>query len=346
MQSNSPSMRRHPSHYLIAILLASFAALYSPVIATPTPVFDLSSSSSSSPSPSYTQPHYPATTHYYTPSASGQNLPYLQTPQSNPNPNSKPGSNLVALTPIANNGVIVEAFKTATKITGLVCTSGDALACVTKGLSAVLGTYFLAYKASKTRKRDLDDLDGGDLFSLDYPPLAGYPIRYRLQDELDDACDWTLIGNATIGNTLHTIHFARNGSVSGIRAISRGNILPSSLNTIVNTFTENITTIASILQKRAEDDEGGIVVDYFWRNSNEQAYKDFQPSQQSTDQYSEDIANDLWNADSAQGCADFLDADGVLGGGLVSIGDHGRPFPDSDGQTDEQIRYCESLRST
>ena len=96
----------------------------------------------------------------------------------------------------------------------------------------------------------------------------------------------------------------------------------------------------------AEDDEGGIVVDYFWRNSNEQAYKDFQPSQQSTNQYSEDIANDLWNADSVQGCADFLDADGVLGGGLVSIGDHGRPFPDSDGQTDEQIRYCESLRST
>ena len=219
---------------------------------------------------------------------------------------------LAVVVDLANDQIVTKAFETAAKLTEVVCEKAGPIACVTTAVIAVIGVFFLAYKTSGKREWE-------HVFMLDYPPMAGVSTRFRLENEAPEG-DWRLIGNATVHGVFHAIHYKRNGTLNGLRSIQFGSVKSAS--------------------KRAEDNDGGVVVDYNWNSISETAYDSFDSTQTLVDDFSNDIVGDMQAANGIQSCADFEDSDGVLDSGLVSIGWNNVPFQFADGQLEGQLDEC------
>ena len=156
---------------------------------------------------------------------------------------------------------------------------------------------------------------------LEYPPVAGVGTRYRLEHEAPEG-DWRPIGNATIDGVFHAIHYKRNGTLNGLRSVQYGS--------------------AEDFVKRAEDDYGGVVVDYNWNSLSEAAYDSFHSTSSQVTDLGDDIAGGMESANSILTCADFADSDGRLDEGLVSVGWGGEGYQFQDGEQGGLLSECKS----
>ena len=94
-------------------------------------------------------------------------------------------------------------------------------------------------------------------------------------------------------------------------------------------------------EKRAEDKDGGVVVDYHWQSLSETAYDSFHSTQSLIKDFSGDIVADMQDANTILSCADFADSDGYLNSGVVSIGWHGSAYKFGNGEENADINECE-----
>ena len=250
---------------------------------------------------------YPKVTYYHY--NNGTDLVSFKTTDS-----TSPGD-LSILGPLIDPNIVVSAFQTTAKITEIVCNKAGATTCVVTALAACIGIYFTLYKM---QGRELTDY----IYHVDYPPVPGCGSRCRLELEAPEG-GWRLIGNATVNGIFHTLHYKREGSYNGLRSIQYGS--------------------EEEFAKRAEDNYGGVVVDYNWLSLSEQAYDSFDSYSSEISDFADDIVDVLIDDNSIQACADFEDSDGLLDGGLVSIGWNNQPFEFQDGQEEALLDECANI---
>lgn len=224
------------------------------------------------------------------------------------------------LIPLASDTVKIAAFSTAAAITATVCKTPGVppIACIGFGAVTVIGAFFAAF--SPSGRREFDDV----IFNTDYEPVLGCGLRCRLHIEAPEG-DWRVIGNSTVHGVFHSLHYRRQGSISGFRSIEHGPI-------------SNIGVVS-----RAEGGEGGVVVDYNWRSLNQQAYNSFHSTSSQIQGFGSTITSAFWNANSIEGCVDFNDSDGRLDTGVFTVGWNGRAFQWQDGQMGGTLNQCQNI---
>lgn len=84
-------------------------------------------------------------------------------------------------------------------------------------------------------------------------------------------------------------------------------------------------------------------MDYNWSSTSETAYDSFHSTSSMIDGFATDMVDDLQDANSIQGCCEFEDSDGLLDGGLISIGWNNQPFEFEDGQEQALVDDCEAV---
>jgi hypothetical protein len=216
--------------------------------------------------------------------------------------------------------IATAAFNTVAKITELVCTFSGPIGCLAAGVVAVFGIFFTIYRL--TSRTDL-----AHTFHLetDYPALPGCGVRCRLNKEVPEG-DWSMVGNATVNGLFHTMHFKKNGTISGVRSIQHG----------------PVSSTSGIQARQQQDNDGGVVVDYYWFNNNENAYDSFDSYPAEVSQFADDAVNTMVDTNDIEECASFTDSDGVLAPGLLAVGWNNAPFEFQDGQNQADLNYCQS----
>ena len=222
------------------------------------------------------------------------------------------GSLVPADTNAPKVAIAVAAIGASAHITKAVCKSGTVAGCVAAGVTALLGNFFLAFKAFGKR-------DSTDHWILDYPSLTGYSTIHQLHDNEPEG-GWRLIGNATVQGLFHDLHYYRNGSIAGLRA------LPYKTNG---------------LSKRLEKDYGGVVVDYHWNDGNHVAYDHFGNNPGYIDGTANLWSQQLENIDQNIECASWYDDAGLLNSGVLTVGWHDKPWQFAPGQPAGYLANCE-----
>lgn len=224
------------------------------------------------------------------------------------------------LIPLASDAVKIAAFTTAATITTTICKTPGVppIACIGFGAVSVIGAFFAAFEPFG--RRELDEV----IFHIDYAPVLGCSLRCRLRSEAPEG-DWRVIGNVTVQGIFHSLHYQRQGSISGFRSIEHGPIS------------------AAGVVSRAEGGEGGVVVDYNWRSLSEQAYDSFHSTSSQVQGFGSTITSAMWDANSIEGCVDFGDSDGRLDTGVFTVGWNGVPFQWQDGQMAGTLNECQNI---
>ncbi|KAF8575235.1 hypothetical protein K439DRAFT_1641578 [Ramaria rubella] len=198
-----------------------------------------------------------------------------------------------ALEPELDNSVIVKGFATAAAVTAVTCASGQPPPiCIAGAITAVFTVFFSTLQASG--KRDTPAY----ILLTDYSPTIGCGTICRLGSEAGEGT-WRQIGNFTANGVFHSLHYKRSGTLSGIRAVEHGSPNTNS--------------------KRAEDNDGGVIVDYHWDSSDVQAYDSFHSNPTGTTDFADDVVDSLFDDDDILSCANFEDSDGTLASGLISF---------------------------
>jgi hypothetical protein len=228
----------------------------------------------------------------------------------------------VALAPLesGNTAAIATLGSTAVGLTAAVCTAVagtgpvGVAGCLFQGLVATIGSFFAIFQLSG--KRDVTYQ-----VMLDYPAGPGCHGACQLDIQAPEG-DWRIVGNATVSGIHHDLYYRRNGTLSGVRAVQRGN--------------------ATDVRKRSENDVGGLVVDYNWSNDNIVAYDSFgsSPSQIQTD--SSFFEQKMVDANVLLACAGWQDSNGILADGLISVGWNDQAFQFEDGEENGLLSECHS----
>ena len=207
----------------------------------------------------------------------------------------------------------------AVEITKAVCTTigsfglPGAVGCAATGIVSLLGLFFLGFTGSG--KRDVSS----NVWNTIYLPTAEQSAVQQLHT-LEPEGDWRSIGNATIDGIFHDLHYRRNGSVAGLRAMQ----YPS-----------------HGLSTRSEDDFGGVVVDYHWNDANRAAYDDFGSNQGYIDGTAQLWAQELQNLDANVECASWYDDAGLLNSGVLTVGWNDQPWQFADGEPAGYLQTCD-----
>ncbi|KAF8591156.1 hypothetical protein K439DRAFT_1063437 [Ramaria rubella] len=248
----------------------------------------------------------PATTYAY--KASGEKLGMVTTDL----------ATFKALEPELDNSIVVKGFSTAVAVTAVTCATGQPPpVCIAGAVAAVFTIFFSIFEASG--KRDTPSY----VLLTDYPPNIGCGTICRLGSEAPEG-GWRPIGNYTANGVFHSLHYKRNGTLSGIRAVEHGSPNPNG--------------------KRAEDNDGGVVVDYHWDADQVQAYDSFDSNPTSTADFADDVVDSLFDDDDILSCANFEDSDGILAPGLISVGWNNQPFQFASGDEEGALlEECEDV---
>ncbi|KAH9947046.1 hypothetical protein B0H21DRAFT_369617 [Amylocystis lapponica] len=226
---------------------------------------------------------------------------------------------LATLEPLLNPEIVTKAFDAAVSVTQAVCSNGNAIACGVVGAAAVFG-FFTAWYS----RRDLD----GPLIdiSTEYPGIPGCGTTCRLKFEAEEG-PWRSIGNATVNRIFHDVHYQRNGSYSGIRSIQHGPVDQMSKRQLISSSDE--------------DNDGGVVVEYFFVDENKAAYDSFGSTPSLINNFANDAIASMQSANTVIECANFGDSDGYLDGGLLTLGWNGQEYHiDEPGEAEALTDKC------
>ncbi|KAH9947050.1 hypothetical protein B0H21DRAFT_883369 [Amylocystis lapponica] len=229
---------------------------------------------------------------------------------------------VATLESLLNPEIVTKAFDAAVSITQAVCGSGNALACGVVGTVAVFGVFFTAWLS----RRDLD----GPLIDVntEYPAISGCGTACRLKFEAEEG-PWRSIGNVTVNGIFHDLHYQRNGSFSGLRSIQHGPVDQMSKRQGLHNGEDN--------------NDGGMVVDYYFVDENESAYDSFGPTSTLIQSFADDAIDSMQSSNTVIECADFEDSDGLLNGGLLTVGWNGQAYKlDQPGESQALTDQCYS----
>ncbi|KAH9947044.1 hypothetical protein B0H21DRAFT_369780 [Amylocystis lapponica] len=229
---------------------------------------------------------------------------------------------LATLEPLLNPEIVTKAFDAAVSITQAVCSTGGPIACGVVGAAAVFGVFFAAWYS----RRDLD----GPLIDIntEYPAISGCGTACRLKFEAEEG-PWRSIGNATVNGIFHDLHYQRNGSFSGLRSIQHGPV-------------DQMSKRQSF-QNGEDNNDGGMVVDYYFYDENETAYDSFDSTSSMINNFANDAMATMQSANTVIECADFGDSDGILNGGLLTVGWNGQAYQiDEPGESEALTKECYS----
>ena len=124
----------------------------------------------------------------------------------------------------------------------------------------------------------------------------------------------------------HDLHYQRNGTFSGLRAIQYGPVDQLSKR---QTF------------ENGEDNDGGMVVDYYFYDENETAYDSFDSTSTLISDFANDAIGDMESSSTIIECADFGDSDGILNGGLLTVGWNNQAYQiDEPGESASITNTC------
>ncbi|KAH9947051.1 hypothetical protein B0H21DRAFT_708772 [Amylocystis lapponica] len=121
-----------------------------------------------------------------------------------------------------------------------------------------------------------------------------------------------VLGTVTVNGVFHDLHYQRNGSFSGLRSIQHGPV--------------------DQMDKRedfynAEDNnDGGMVVDYYYIDENETACDSFDSTSTLVQDFANDAIADMESSETIIECAEFDDSNGLLNGGLLTVGWNGQAY--------------------
>lgn len=142
-----------------------------------------------------------------------------------------------------------------TAIVAAACTFGGPAACIVGIVGACLTNFYLAYKSTAGAdsgspfRRHLEGVEA-NIHEL-FLPAGSVTLLDKLKANIVEG-QWASIGNTTVNGRYHDIHFHRQGSTFGIKAIQSNSV---------------------VTHKRDDsDDESGFVGTYFWEDNNQQAY--------------------------------------------------------------------------
>lgn len=147
-----------------------------------------------------------------------------------------------------------------TQLASAVCSTGSTAACIAAAVFTVLWNFFAIWRVSNTAPGAIhparDGLGVLTLVHSQWLPSADCSVACRLHAGAVEN-SWTLFANSTAAGVTHDLHFIRSGTISGIRATR--------------------STSGGGRDKRQDvDDDGGMVVSYYWDNGNETAYATLQ----------------------------------------------------------------------
>ncbi|KAH9947036.1 hypothetical protein B0H21DRAFT_708759 [Amylocystis lapponica] len=229
---------------------------------------------------------------------------------------------LATLEPLLNPEIVTKAFDAAVSITQAVCTNGGAIACGVVGAIAVFGVFFTAWYS----RRDLD----GPLIDIntEYPAISGCGTTCRLKFEAEEG-PWRSIGNVTVNGIFHDLHYQRNGSFSGLRSIQHGPVDQMNKRQSFHNGEDN--------------NDGGMVVDYYFVDESEKAYDSFHSTSTLIRDFADDAIGSMKTSNTVIECADFGDSDGLLNGGLLTVGWNGQAYQiDEPGESEAITKECYS----
>ncbi|KAH9947045.1 hypothetical protein B0H21DRAFT_708767 [Amylocystis lapponica] len=212
---------------------------------------------------------------------------------------------VATIEPLLNPEIVIKAFDAAASITQAVCTNAGPIACGVVGAAAVFGIFFAAWYS----RRDLD----GPLIDIntEYPAISGCGTTCRLKFEAEEG-PWRSIGNVTVDGIFHDLHYRRNGSFSGLRSIQRGPVDQLSKRQSFHNGEDN--------------NDGGMVVDYYYLDENETAYDSFGSTSSMINGFASDAIDAMQSSNTVIECADFGDSNGILNGGLLTVGWNGQAY--------------------
>lgn len=196
------------------------------------------------------------------------------------------------------------------------CVGGNLVGCAAAALTSVYLFFFGGFSSSGKR-----DATSDIVYDHPYPPLPNCGTICRLDSEEPEG-DWRPIGNVTPRGVLHNVYYRRVGTLSGLRVVE----VPASFPAAV---------------KRAEDDVGGLVVDYHWTNDNQANYDSFHSTSAEISAFADDSAGDLQSGNDILACNAFFDAGGQVNVGLIAVGWNNQPFQfNEDGEYNAIMSEC------
>lgn len=157
---------------------------------------------------------------------------------------AQPKTSVVLAVITANSGIAVAA-----------CQSGIPWVCAGVAIAVVLGN-FLTLFISSSGPSDASNVKRDVL----YPTIGVVQDAWQPTTSCSTHCQlkagaahgvWTPFASTTVDGVHHDLHFRQNGTLMGIRAVSRS---------------------TASMKRDENDDDGGIVAAYFWEDNNQQAY--------------------------------------------------------------------------
>lgn len=122
------------------------------------------------------------------------------------------GDNMAAFATLSGTAVaLTTAVCTAIASTGPIGVAG----CILQGLVATIGVFFSFFALIGKRDIDFDH-------TLDYPAAPGCHAACQLDTHALEG-DWRVVGNASVSGVHHDLYYRRNGTLSSVRSVQRGN---------------------------------------------------------------------------------------------------------------------------
>lgn len=223
----------------------------------------------------------------------------------------------------ADDEITIIPISVGVSLTQATCSdSADPISCATIATVAVYSNFFAAPWSGGRRSSDA-------LYAnTEYPPVPGCSTACRLKSEAEEG-DWRAIGNVrlhyklgallraydrsvqvTVDGAFHNIFYRRQETVSGLRAVR--SCTPSAGN--------------GKRQQDVEDNDGGMVADYYYVDEDEPAIDTFNSTISQIQTYAQETTSAFAAAGTILGCAIFSDSDSALDEGLLAFGWNAQPF--------------------
>ncbi|KAF4624542.1 hypothetical protein G7Y89_g13628 [Cudoniella acicularis] len=132
---------------------------------------------------------------------------------------------------------------------------------------------------------------------------------------------WTSFANMTLNDgTVHDVHFSRSGTILGIKAIN------------------HVYRTSASTKRQEYDDDDGTVGAYFWEDTNDQAWSDWQSTGIQAD--ANVIRPYVYNNTAEIMCANLEDQDGAINAGVMTWGLNNDLVEQIPADLADTLAYC------
>lgn len=210
------------------------------------------------------------------------------------------------------------------------CTGHPFAYCLGSAIEAIILTYFKTWYGLVTLAKRSVENEGAQAnihpqweattsCSTDCMLLSGAPAN-----------EWTLLGNATVHNVRHDLHFYHDGIAGGVRGLTAARSSKS-----LKTSSES--------PRQMVDDIGGATAAFYFENVSQNGWADLASSDNVDDAaawFADSILEYSEACDAQIVCANMFDADGSVNYGVWTFSWDDAMLPDTVASAENQIHAC------